>query len=53
MATVGGTAGDLMSDVLLCNVGAAWRMNVKELVHTIMQQCTGGEKCLLCNRSSI
>jgi len=40
---VGCAAGDLTSDVLLCNVGAPWRMTVKELMHTITERCAGGE----------
>jgi len=31
MAVVGCAAGDLTSVVLLCNVGAAWRMTMKEM----------------------
>ena len=53
MAIVGCTAGDSMSDVLLCNVGANWRMTVKELTHTITEGCTGGEKMPLTYRYSV
>jgi len=34
-AIMGCTAGDLTSDVLFCDVGAAWRTTEKELTHTI------------------
>jgi len=33
--------------VLVCNVGAAWRMTVKESTHAITERCAGGkETCL-------
>jgi len=44
---VGCLAGYLMSDVLLYNIGAAWRMTVKELMHRIADHCMGGEKMSL------
>ena len=47
MAIVGCAAGDLMSDVLLCNVGAVWRMTVKELTHTMTERCASGKKTSL------
>jgi len=53
MAFVGCADGDLSSDVLLCNVGAAWRMTVKQSTHTITEQCADGQKTSLTYSSSI
>jgi len=47
MAVVGCADGDLISDVLLCNVGAPWRTTMKELTHTITERCTSGDKTSL------
>ena len=44
MAIVGCAAGGLTSDVLLCNVGATWRMMLKQFTHTITERCADGEK---------
>jgi len=47
MAVVRGAAGDLTADVLLCNVGAAWRMTVKKVMHMVTERCASGEKASL------
>jgi len=36
----------IASDVLFCNVGAAWRMTLKELTHTITERSADGAKTL-------
>jgi len=38
----GCAANDLTSDVVLCNVVAAWQMMVKELTRTVTDRCAGG-----------